>query len=202
MNAKTKIYLKKMGIVYLLAIAAFIIKICSNNRKNYFYTLTSDTLISGTYDIYDDNLNKVGKIKYEKSGDHLIFSISGDKIEIENDYTNEKYEYEELNYNRIEMTLEKYEDEFYYYSDTGESVLILCQLRPWFTSHSTLEKLSRKPNKYGIMKDRKTFMLINSDYRKYTYSLKNHNPTIQNHYTTLGGYGQLYRCFFIQEDEI
>lgn len=100
------------------------------------------------------------------------------------------------------MTLKKYEDEYYYYYNTGESVIILCLLSSWFTNYSPLEKLSKTKNKYGMTKNRQTFILLNISYDKYNYILLDHNPTIQNHFTANGGYGQLYRCFFIQEKEL
>ena len=40
MTEKTKKYLKEMGIVYILAIAALIFKVCKNDKTNDFYTLT------------------------------------------------------------------------------------------------------------------------------------------------------------------
>ena len=202
MTEKTKKYLKEMGIVYLLAIAALIFKVCKNNKTNVFYTLTADTLVNGTFDIYDDNINKVGKISYENNGNQLIVSIKGDAINGKREIIDEEYHYDAIEYENIPMTMQKYENEFYYFYDTGESVVLLCLLRPWFTSYSPLQKLSKKRNKYGQMKDRQTFMFINIDYESYQFAFDYPHPTIQNHFTAEGGNGQLYRCFFIQEEEL
>ena len=202
MTEKTKKYLKEMGIVYLLAIAALIFKVCKNDKTNDFYTLTPDTLVNGTFDIYDDNLNKIGKISYENNGEQLIVSLKGDAIDGKMELINEEYHYDAIEYENIPMTMQKYENEFYYFYDTGESVVLLCLLRPWFTSYSPLQKLSKKRNKYGRMKDRQTFMLLNVSYDKYNYTMKDRDPTLQNHFTAEGGNGQLYRCFFIQEEEL
>lgn len=202
MTEKTKKYLKEMGIVYLLAIAALIFKVCKNNKTNDFYTLTPDTLVNGTFDIYDNYLNKIGKISYENNGEQLIVSLKGDAIDGKMELINEEYHYDAIEYENIPMTMQKYENEFYYFYDTGESVVLLCLLRPWFTSYSPLQKLSKKRNKYGRMKDRQTFMLLNVSYDKYNYTMKDRDPTLQNHFTAEGGNGQLYRCFFIQEEEL
>lgn len=202
MKEKTKLYLKRMGIAYALAAAALFFKVCRNNKINSFYTLTPDILINGTYNIYDDNINNVGQISYKKEGEHLLISIKGGEIDGKKEIIDEIYHYDSIEFNNIPMQLKKYENEFYYYYDTGKSVILICLLRPWFTNYSTLEKLSKKLNKSGILKDRHTFMLLNVDYRKYDYALNNLNPTLQNHFTAEGGSGQLYRCFFIQEDEL
>lgn len=202
MKEKTKTYLKRMGIAYLLAITAFLFKVCRNNRINNFYTMTSNTLLSGSYIIYDDNINKVGTIKYNNNNGQLEVSVHGNGINGVRSNLGETYNYAPMEYNNICMTLQKYEDEFYYYYDTGESVLIICLLRSWFTNYSPLEKLAKKMNKHGMMKDRQTFMFLDVSYEKYNYIMRDRNPTIQNHFTAEGGYGQLYRCFFIQEDEL
>lgn len=202
MTEKTKKYLKGIGIAYLLAIAALIFKVCKNNKTNDFYTLTTDTLENGTFDIYDDNLNKVGKISYENKGEQLIVSIKGDKITGNTPTSNEPYSFNSIEYSKISMELKKYEKEYYYSYDTGESIFLICLLRPWFTSYSTLEKMSKKRNKYGRMKDRQTFMFAIIDYELYDYALKYTNPTIQNFLTCPEDLFQLYRCFFIQEEEL
>ncbi len=198
---KTKLYLKRIGIAYLLALAAFLFKICRNNTINKFYTMTSNTLVDGSYCIYDDNINKVGTIKYTKNGDELKVTIHGKEINGVRHNLGETYNYEPIDYSNISMTLKNYEDENYYYYDTGKSVIIVCLLRSWFTNYSSLERLSKTKNKYGMIKDRQTFMLLDVSYEKYNYIMRDRNPTIQNHFTAEGGYGQLYRCFFIQEDE-
>ena len=200
MTEKTKKYLKGIGIAYLLAIAALIFKVCKNNKTNDFYTLTADTLVNGTYDIYDDNINKVGKISYENNGNQLIVSIKGEAINGKREIIDEEYHYDAIEYENMPMTMQKYENEFYYFYDTGESVVLLCLLRPWFTSYSPLQKLSKKRNKYGQMKDRQTFMFINIDYESYQFAFDYPKPTIQNYFMARGGSGQLYRCFFIQEE--
>ncbi len=202
MKENTKTYLKRMGIAYLLAITAFLFKVCRNNRINNFYTMTSNTLLSGSYIIYDDNINKVGTIEYKNNNGQLEVSIKGQEINGVIPYLEESYNYAPMEYNNICMTLQKYEDEFYYYYDTGESVLIICLLRSWFTNYSPLEKLAKKMNKYGMMKDRQTFMFLNVDYKSYQFAFDYPNPTIQNHFTSEGGVGQLYRCFFIQDNEL
>ncbi len=202
MTEKTKKYLKEMGIVYLLAIAALIFKVCKNNKTNEFYSLTPDTLVEGTFDIYDLDINKVGYLSYRKDDSNLVVSIKGDEINGIKPITEELYNYPPIEYNNITMTLRKYENESYYYYDTGESVVLLCLLRPWFTSNTSLEKLSKTRNKIGIMKDRQTFMFINIDYETYQFAFDYPKPTIQNYFMARGGSGQLYRCFFIQEEEL
>ena len=199
---ETKYYLKRLCIAYLLALAAFLFKICRNNKINNFYTMTSNTLMDGSYDIYDDNINLVGKIEYKKNGDILNVSINGKEINGVRPNLGETYNYPPIKYSNISMTLQKYEDEFYYYYDTGESVIIICLLRSWFTNYSPLEKLSKTKDKLGMTKDRQTFIFLNIDYESYQFAFKYKNPTIQNHFTAEGGLGQLYRCFFIQEDEL
>lgn len=202
MKEKTKKYLRNMGCAYLLAIAVFLFKLYRNNKTNEFYTMTPSSLISGNFSIYDDNINKIGHIKYEKNGDKLIVSVKGDEINGVREMLNEDYHYDSIDFENIPMTLEKYENEFYYFYDTGESVFIISLLRPWFISYSPLRKLSRKEIKPGKLKDRQVYMFLNVDYKKYNYALNNLHPTIQNHFTAEGGYGQLYRCFFIQDNEL
>ena len=156
MKEKTKIYLKRLIIAYIFAIAVLMFKIYRKNKAYDFYTMTSETLINGTYDIYDDDINMVGKISYEKENNKLIVSISGKEIDGLEPVTEELYHYTNIKYENIVLCLKKYNNEFYYYYDTGESIVLLCLLRSWFTSHSSLEKLSKKMNKSGIMKDRQT----------------------------------------------
>lgn len=202
MKEKTKIYLKRIIIAYIFAFSVLVFKIYRNKKTNNFYTLTPEILTNGTYDIYDDNINKVGQISYEKNGNNLIVSIQGNEINGIKELIDETYHYDSIRFENIHMQIKKYQNEFYYFYDTGESVILICLLRPWFTNYSPLEKLSKKLNKSGIHKDRHTFMLLNIEYRKYDYALKNLCPTIQNHFTAEGGYGQLYRCFFIQENKL
>ena len=200
MTEKTKKYLKGIGIAYLLAVLTLIFKVCKNNKTNDFYTLTPETLVNGTFDIYDDNLNKVGIISYENEGEQLIVSIKGDEITGETPTSKEPYIYKSIEYNKIFMELKKYEKEYYYSYDTGESIFLICLLRPWFTSYSNLEKMSKKRNRFGIMKDRQTFMFAIINYELYDYALKYTNPTIQNFLTCPEDLFQIYRCFFIQEE--
>ncbi len=200
MKDKRSAYIKRVGIAYLLALILLIIKGYKNYKTAQFYTLTTGTLLNGTYNLYDDDLNIVGKIQLQNEGEILKLSIHGEPIEGCREELNEPYSYPSIDYKEISMTLRKYENEFYYCYDTGESVLLVCLLRSWFTKHTSLEKLAVVINKNGFSRDRQVFMVSNIDYETYQFTFDYPNKTIQNHLIAKGGMGQLYRCFFIQED--
>lgn len=68
-------------------------------------------------------------------------------------------------------------------------------------NHTPIKKLSiEKDNKWGFKKEKQVFMLVEAEYNKYEYVLKNIKPTIQEPFGTDIGWGQLYRCFFVQEE--
>ena len=86
MKAKTKKYLRNLGIAYLFAILGLTFKFCRNDKINDFYTLTNETLTSGDVEIYDEDLNIVGNLKYENSTDKFLLSIKGEKFSWEPEY--------------------------------------------------------------------------------------------------------------------
>lgn len=198
MKSKTKKYVRNLGIAYLFAILGLTFKFCRNDKINDFYTLTNETLISGDVEIYDEDLNIVGNLKYLNEGSKLNLHIKGNSINGKKPYTKELFHYEPIEYDDIVMTLKQYEDDYYYFYDTGKSVILLCLLRSWFVNNTALEELSIRDR--AMKKNRQIFMLVEATYDKYQYILKDIRPTIQEPFVTAGGWGQLYRCFFVQEE--
>ena len=76
MKEKTKKYLRNLGIAYLFAILGLTFKFCRNDKINDFYTLTNETLSSGDVEIYDEELNVIGKLQYINENNKL-FLITG-----------------------------------------------------------------------------------------------------------------------------
>lgn len=201
MKEKTKKYLRNLGIAYLFAILGLTFKYCRNDKINDFYTLTNETLSSGDVEIYDENMNKLGNLEYINQKEGILLSIKGNEINGKLQYFEESYHYNSIEYEKVFLVLKQYGDDYYYFYDTGKSVLLLCLLQPWFTNHTPIKKLSiEKDNKWGFKKEKQVFMLVEADYNKYEYVLKNIKPTIQEPFGTDIGWGQLYRCFFVQEE--
>ncbi len=194
MKAKTKKYLRNLGIAYLFAILGLTFKFCRNDKINDFYTLTNETLSSGDVEIYDEDLNVIGKLQYINENNKLFLDIEGEDVFGKKPYTREDYHYNSIKYKNILMTLKQYGDDYYYFYDTGDSVILLCLLKPWFISHTSLEELSM------IKNNRQVFMIVEATYDKFQYILEDIRPTIQEPFVTAGGWGQLYRCFFVQEE--
>ena len=200
MKEKTKKYLRNLGIAYLFAILGLTFKYCRNDKINDFYTLTNETLSSGDVAIYDEDLNVIGKLQYINENNKLFLDIEGEDVFGKKTYTREDYHYNSIKYKNILMTLKQYGDDYYYFYDTGESVILVCLLRPWFINHKPIKKLGIIENKYGFKKDKQVFMIVEATYDKFQYILKDIRPTIQEPFVTAGGWGQLYRCFFVQEE--
>lgn len=194
MKEKTKKYLRNLGIAYLFAILGLTFKFCRNDKINDFYTLTNETLSSGDVEIYDEDLNVIGKLQYINENNKLFLDIEGEDVFGKKPYTREDYHYNSIKYKNILMTLKQYGDDYYYFYDTGDSVILLCLLKPWFINHTSLEELSM------IKNNRQVFMIVEATYDKFQYILEDIRPTIQEPFVTAGGWGQLYRCFFVQEE--
>lgn len=209
MKEKTKKYLRNLGIAYLFAILGLTFKFCRNDKINDFYTLTNETLSSGDVEIYDEDLNIVGNLKYENSTDKFLLSIKGEKFSWDPEYLeiNGKIEYLEyptfynsIIYENLPLTLKQYGDDNYYFYDTGKSVILVCLLRSWFINHKPIKNLSLIENKYGFKKEKQVFMFVESNYDLYNFALKYPKPTLQEYFLSERASDVFYRCFFVQEE--
>lgn len=209
MKEKTKKYLRNLGIAYLFAILGLTFKFCRNDKINDFYTLTNETLSSGDVEIYDEDLNIVGNLKYENFDEKLLLSIEGEKFSWEpqyrelngkNVYEGYPTSYDSIKYENIPMVLKSYGDDYYYFYDTGKSVILVCLLRSWFINHKPIKKLGIIENKYGFKKEKQVFMFVESIYDLYNFALKYPKPTLQEYFLSERASDVFYRCFFVQEE--
>ena len=77
--------------------------------------------------------------------------------------------YDSIKYENIPMVLKSYGDDYYYFYDTGKSVILVCLLRSWFINHKPIKKLGIIENKYGFKKEKQVFMFVESNYDLFNF---------------------------------
>ena len=158
--------------------------------------LKSNTLIENSTNLYDRKLNKIGYIKYKKNENGLLVSINGEEITNKFDESRDSYKYyfAGINYQDINMKLVKKLKENYYYYDTGDSIILICQLLDFYYNNTTY---SEKPLAYlKNNKHEKIFLITEVDYDSY-YSNSVQYEIIQNGYLYYDN-GIKYIAYFVQ----